>query len=158
MQIKEFLTYIKSERRYSSYTFISYRRDLLQFQKFLKTNFDVSNDNEIRFEMIRSWVALLLDSKNSVSTVNRKISTLRSYFKYLITFTTIKKNPITKLVAPKTNKKIPKWRSKRRQVFASILASIAVRFELHLGPQVGGMLATFSSQDAPKTHQKIIKN
>ena len=106
MQIKEFLIYIKSERRYSSYTFTSYRRDLLQFQKFLKTNFDVSNDNEIRFEMMRSWVALLLDSKNSVSTVNRKISTLRSYFKYLITSKAIKKNPIIKLVAPKTNKKI----------------------------------------------------
>ena len=107
MQIKEFLTYIKSERRYSNYTFISYRRDLFQFQQFLKTKFEVSNDNEISFEMIRSWVALLLDSKNSVSTVNRKISTLRSYFKYLISFDLIKKNPIKKLVAPKTNKKIP---------------------------------------------------
>ncbi|MDC3129734.1 tyrosine-type recombinase/integrase [Bacteroidota bacterium] len=107
MQIKDFLTYIKSERRYSFYTFTSYRRDLFQFQQFLKTKFEVSNDNEIRFEMIRSWVALLLDSKNSVSTVNRKISTLRSYFKYLISFDIIKKNPITKLIAPKTNKKIP---------------------------------------------------
>ena len=107
MQLKEFLTYIKSERRYSNYTYISYRRDLFQFQQFLKTKFEVSNDNEISFEMIRSWVALLLDSKNSVSTVNRKISTLRSYFKYLISFDLIKKNPIKKLVAPKTNKKIP---------------------------------------------------
>ena len=107
MQIKQILTYIKSERRYSNYTFISYRRDLFQFQQFLKTKFEVSNDNEISFEMIRSWVALLLDSKNSVSTVNRKISTLRSYFKYLISFDLIKKNPIKKLVAPKTNKKIP---------------------------------------------------
>ena len=107
MQIKEFLTYIKSERRYSNHTFISYRRDLFQFQQFLKTKFEVSNDNEISFEMTRSWVALLLDSKNSVSTVNRKISTLRSYFKYLLSFGLIKKNPIKKLVAPKTNKKIP---------------------------------------------------
>ena len=107
MQIKKFLSYIKSEKRYSTHTFTSYRRDLFQFQQFLKTKFEVSNDNEISFEMIRSWVALLLDSKNSVSTVNRKISTLRSYFKYLISFDLIKKNPIKKLVAPKTNKKIP---------------------------------------------------
>ena len=107
MQIKDFLDYIKSEKRYSHHTFTSYRRDLFQFQQFLKTKFEVSNDNEIRFEMIRSWVALLLDSKNSASTVNRKISTLRSYFKYLISFDIIKKNPITKLIAPKTNKKIP---------------------------------------------------
>lgn len=107
MQIKEFLTHIRSERRYSIYTFTSYERDLLQFQQFLKIKFEVSNDNEIRFEMIRSWVAFLLDSKNSVSTVNRKISTLRSYFKYLISLSIIKNNPITKLIAPKTNKKIP---------------------------------------------------
>ena len=107
MQIKEFLTHIRSERRYSIHTFTSYERDLLQFQQFLKIKFEVSNDNEIRFEMIRSWVAFLLDSKNSVSTVNRKISTLRSYFKYLISLSIIKNNPITKLIAPKTNKKIP---------------------------------------------------
>ncbi len=107
MQIKEFLNYIKSERRYSFHTCTSYLRDLSQFQQFLKIKFDVYLDRDIRFEMIRGWVAFLLDSKNSVTTVNRKISTLRSYFKYLITFSIIEKNPITKIVAPKINKKIP---------------------------------------------------
>lgn len=107
MQIKEFLNYIKSERRYSFHTCTSYLIDLSQFQQFLKLKFDVYLDRDISFEMIRGWVAFLLDSKKSVTTVNRKISTLRSYFKYLITFSIIEKNPITKIVAPKINKKIP---------------------------------------------------
>ena len=98
MQIKEFLNYIKSERRYSTHTSTSYNIDLTQFQHFLKSNYHVFLDNEISFQMIRGWIAFLLESEKSVTTVNRKISTLRSYFKYLMSSEVIKKNPMTKIM------------------------------------------------------------
>ena len=112
MQIKEFLNYIKSERRYSTHTSTSYKIDLTQFQHFLKSKYHVFLDNEISFQMIRGWIASLLESEKSVTTVNRKISTLRSYFKYLMSSEVIKKNPMTKIIAPKSKKKIPSHVSK----------------------------------------------
>lgn len=108
MYLKEFIFFLTSEKRFSNHTITAYKNDLLQFFSFLKKDHLLINDLElISFKIIRNYVAFLLESDIKARSVNRKISTLRSYFKFLVRMDYLSSNPMLKIIPPKSVKKIP---------------------------------------------------
>jgi integrase/recombinase XerC len=107
MFISDFLNYIEFERRYSAHTLNSYAKDLEQFSNYIKHTYHIDKAKEIDFVFIRSWIAILMEEGNSPRTVNRKISTLKSYFRYLLKIGKIDHNPVLKITGPKVRKKLP---------------------------------------------------
>jgi len=108
MNYKEtFLDYLQFEKRYSDHTILSYRTDLEQFEKFIIEEAGDSDPSSANGKLIRSWVIQLMDSGQNTSTVNRKISTLKSFYKYLMREQQIIKNPMDKVLSPKQSKKLP---------------------------------------------------
>ena len=104
----KFITYLSSEKRFSEHTIKSYTTDLKQFTSFLLSEFQIIDEiNEISFQIIRTWIASLLEKGINPRSVNRKISTLKTYFKFLIREGVLIENPITKVVAPKSKKRLP---------------------------------------------------
>ena len=107
MYIDEFLNYIKSEKRYSKYTLTSYQTDLLQFFSFLLDSFSIENPDKVNFKIIRSWISRLVESGLKNTSVNRKISSLKSYFRFLEVSGYSSENPTLKIISPKISKKLP---------------------------------------------------
>jgi integrase/recombinase XerC len=104
----KFITHLSSEKRFSEHTIKSYTTDLKQFTSFLSSEFQIIDEiNEISFQIIRTWIASLLEKGISPRSVNRKISTLKTYFKFLIREGELIENPMTKVVAPKSKKRLP---------------------------------------------------
>jgi integrase/recombinase XerC len=104
----KFIKYLSSEKRFSEHTIKSYATDLKQFTSFLLSEFQIIDEiNEISFQIIRTWIASLLEKGINPRSVNRKISTLKTYFKFLIREGMLIENPITKVVAPKSKKRLP---------------------------------------------------
>jgi len=107
MYIDEFLNYIKSEKRYSGLTIISYKSDLVQFYSFLLNSFSIVNPNKVDFKIVRSWISYLVESDLQSSTINRKISALKSFYRFLEISEFSTHNPTLKIIAPKISKKLP---------------------------------------------------
>ena len=104
----KFITYLSSEKRFSEHTIKSYTTDLKQFTSFLLAEFQIIDEiNEISFQIIRTWIASLLEKGINPRSVNRKISTLKTYFKFLIREGELVENPMMKVVAPKSKKRLP---------------------------------------------------
>ena len=104
----KFINYLTSEKRFSEHTIISYSADLTQFLNFINKEFEISTQaSEISFQIVRSWIASLLEKGVSPRSVNRKISTLKTYFKFLIRENAITESPMLKVVAPKSKKRLP---------------------------------------------------
>jgi integrase/recombinase XerC len=108
--VTDFLDYIKFEKRYSQHTLISYRNDLEQFFAYLSSQFDSPALPDISASFIRSWLAELKgEEKLTAKTINRKISTLKSFFKYQLKKGAIRVSPMTTIVAPKAGKRLPQF-------------------------------------------------
>lgn len=105
--IQSFIDYLKFEKRYSQHTIISYQNDLEQFFSYLKSQYDSPSLTEITHSLIRSWVVELIEDEVMAKSINRKISTLRSFFKYQLKLAVIDKTPMTNIVAPKIGKRLP---------------------------------------------------
>jgi len=103
----DFINYLKFEKHYSPHTITAYTKDLAQFDSFLKSGYEVSNANEISYKMVRTWIVNLFEQDVSARSVNRKLSTLKSYFKFLTKEGLINKDPMPKVQSPKTSKKLP---------------------------------------------------
>ncbi len=102
---EEFLSYLRFEKRSSGHTIKSYNNDLTQFREFcLHTGADVP---EFDSRLIRLWVVSLLEDRISPRTIHRKLSSLRSYARYLLREGHIKTNPLDRVLKPKMNKRIP---------------------------------------------------
>ena len=106
--IQNFLDFISLEKRYSYNTIKSYQTDLKLFESFLKNTYDISIE-KTDHNRIRSWLVHEIKKGNSSRTVNRKITTLKSFFKYLLKSGEIKQNPTLKISSSKTTKKIPQF-------------------------------------------------
>ena len=106
MLINSFLTYLQHEKRYSPHTVKSYHTDLLQFEAFLQKDFEIS-PKEAKPTHIRSFMVSLLDHQVSENAIGRKISTLRSFYKYLLREDELKTNPMVLIKAPKVPKRLP---------------------------------------------------
>jgi integrase/recombinase XerC len=106
MSFKTFIDYLLLEKKYSLHTVNAYRRDLETFHEFNKEKFTDNTINEVNYSQIRSWIIHLVDSGISNRSINRKISSLNSYYKFLLKVEVIKVNPLAKHKALKTSKKI----------------------------------------------------
>ena len=104
---KKFIQYISSERRFSEHTIQSYQTDLQQFLNYLDSEFDIQELDKVNFQIIRTWIVSLLENGISPRSVKRKISTLKSYFRFLIRDSIIKENPMSRIIAPKSTTKLP---------------------------------------------------
>ena len=107
MHKNNFLKYIEFEKRYSKHTLISYNTDLTQFLNFLHDEYEIFDVSEVSHQIIRSWISSMLDSGISSRSVNRKITTLKSFYKYLMQEDVVTENPTQKIISPKNAKKLP---------------------------------------------------
>ena len=105
---QNYLDYLLLVKRYSSHTVKAYRTDLKLFESYLKDIYSISID-KANHAMIRSWLVKELNKGNSARTVNRKITTLKSFYKYLFKEQKIKQNPTSRISYSKTSKKLPQF-------------------------------------------------
>lgn len=107
MYIPEFIDFLTFEKRYSKHTVSAYSGDLIQFEKYLFEVLSFDSLKDIEFNHIRSYIVSLIENGQTSRSINRKISCLKSYFKFLQTNFQNSVNPMLKVVSPKTNKKLP---------------------------------------------------
>jgi len=105
--IESFFNYLEFEKRYSEHTVRSYKTDILQFSQYCLTEFKLTEPHKATFKNIRSWIAKMMGEEFSSRSVNRKISTLKSYFKFLLKEGVLVENPMNKVVSPKNKKILP---------------------------------------------------
>lgn len=104
--LNEFLSFLQVEKRYSEHTLIAYKVDIEQFLEY--SNFQNEQDlSNVSSFCIREWMVDLFEKTYSKRTINRKLSSLRSYFKWLYKEKIITNNPIQRISGPKTEKKLP---------------------------------------------------
>ncbi|MEZ4963091.1 MAG: tyrosine-type recombinase/integrase [Saprospiraceae bacterium] len=107
MKQARFFQYLQYEKRFSPHTLIAYKKDLGQFFDFLDQTYEITEPAEISHTHIRSWIVDLMEKGNVARSINRKLSCLKSFFKFLRKHGEIKANPMLKVVPPKTGKRLP---------------------------------------------------
>jgi integrase/recombinase XerC len=107
IDIQSFIDYLKFEKRYSVHTIISYQTDLCSFFDYVSRQYGSLQLAEITHSFIRSWLAELKEQKLTSKSINRKISTLRSFFKYHLKRGAINVIPTVNIIAPKISKRLP---------------------------------------------------
>lgn len=117
--INGFLQYLQYEKNYSSHTVLSYRNDLDQFLNFLGKDAVQFRPDEVGAALIQEWILTLMQAGVSARSIARKISTLKSFWRYLQGRSITKDNPTLKIVLPKTKKPLPVF-FKHREVTAVI--------------------------------------
>jgi integrase/recombinase XerC len=104
---QHFIEYLKFEKRYSAHTIRAYTDDLDQFFCYLDTTFGEIAVSGISSSFIRSWLASLKEQKITSKSINRKISSLKSFFKYQVRTGLLEKSPMTGIISPKSGKRLP---------------------------------------------------
>ncbi len=107
--IEFFIKYIQFEKRSSTRTVTAYRSDMKQFTEYLSKSYEFEHPQLADFQMIRSWIVSLAESKVENRSINRKIATLRTFYKFLLRKKIIEKDPMFKVSAMKTQKTIPSF-------------------------------------------------
>lgn len=103
----KYIDYLRFEKRYSANTILAYHTDLDDFTKFLSLQYSITDLLQADHNFIRSWLISLIDRKISPRSVNRKLSTLKSFYRYCQKQDLIKNSPMLKVVAPRTSKQLP---------------------------------------------------
>ena len=106
MLIEKFLDYLQLEKNYSSNTLSAYKRDLIQYNKFIIENNGNLEIENADYKIIRSWIVSMVNSNISNRSINRKVSSLKSFYKFLIKTDTIKSSPLKAHSPLKQSKKI----------------------------------------------------
>lgn len=106
MSFQPFTDYLQLEKKYSPHTVNAYLKDLESFQEFASAEYEYTSIIDINYSIVRSWIVLLVDSGISNRTINRKISSLKSYYKFLLKTKQVEINPLAKHKALKTSSKI----------------------------------------------------
>ena len=104
--LKSFQDYLQLEKNYSSHTVNAYVNDLIFFQEFIRNNFEQENLNEVNYSMIRNWIVSMVDNGISNRAVNRKVSSLKSFYKFLLKIKQIDSSPLLKHKSLKSSEKI----------------------------------------------------
>lgn len=107
MPAEKFLKYLEYEKRYSIHTLTAYRTDLEQFFIYLNAQFQTNDLKQINHFYIRSWIVSLIEAKLNTRSVNRKITVLKSFFKFLMREKIVELNPMIKIQSPKNSKRLP---------------------------------------------------
>jgi len=106
LSISSFISYLKHEKKYSSHTIKAYRNDLLSFKSFCAENFDVEDVETVPYNYIRSWIVHLSEKNISNRSVNRKISSLKTYYNFLQKIRIIEESPLKAHRSLKTEKRV----------------------------------------------------
>ena len=104
-----FLDYLRFERNYSEATVVSYGIDLTQFEDFIKSVDEELTVEEVDSDLIRQWEILLMEKGYTSTSVNRKLSTLRSFYRFLLIRGKVEKDPVRKVTGPKNKKPLPSF-------------------------------------------------
>jgi integrase/recombinase XerC len=104
-----FIDYIRYEKRYSPHTIQAYTKDLSQFSEFYQQHYDLRDINDAGHQQIRSWLVYLIEEGLSTRSVLRKLSSLKSYYKYLLKHQQITQNPTLLVIAPKSSSRNPEF-------------------------------------------------
>lgn len=104
-----FLKFLQYEKRYSTHTLISYKNDLDQLQLFLDLHYPETSIDAVNHAILRDWIISLAESGLNENSINRKLVTLRSFYKFLLKKGSIDNNPVIKLSNLKTKKGLPKF-------------------------------------------------
>ena len=104
-----FINYLKYEKRYSHLTAIAYKKDLDQFEEFFVKTIGDFNVEEINDKTVRLWIIDLMDKGNTARTVNKKVSALKSFNKYLMRMEVLSENKLVNVIVPKIRKKLPQF-------------------------------------------------
>lgn len=109
--IRSYLSYLERERNYSPHTITSYANDLMQFVSFLESEFPhlVKDHRTVHPTVIRSFLGMMIDNGVSKKSIVRKLSSLRSFYKYLVRHKIVTNNPALNIITPKVEKKLPQF-------------------------------------------------
>ncbi len=106
MPFRDFIDYLTLEKKYSPHTIVAYKKDLESFLNFASEGYDYQSIKDVNYSIIRSWIVSLVDADVSNRSINRKISSLKTYYKFLLKTAQIEVNPLAKHRALKIAKKI----------------------------------------------------
>ena len=109
MLIKSFLDYLCLERNYSEKTLVSYETDLREFEDYLEETEAELELTKVHTDVVRNWIVSLMDKGRAATSVNRKLSSLRSFYHFLLRRKRITVNPMLKIVGPKKRKPLPSF-------------------------------------------------
>lgn len=108
-ELTVFLDYLQVERRNSPHTILAYKNDIRQFADYLLQNYGLQNVSSANHKQIRAWINDLHENKISARSINRKISALKSLYKFLCKEKKIEYNPMNKITSPKQRKRLPSF-------------------------------------------------
>lgn len=102
-----FLQYIQYEKRFSKHTLIAYSGDLSRFYNYLRSQYGINDLRQADHSVIRSWIVSLMEQKLDPRSVKRKITTLKTFYKFLLRHHFVAENPMLKIQSPKTPRHLP---------------------------------------------------
>jgi len=105
--IEKFIQYLRYEKNYSTHTVVAYKCDISQFLEYVEHQFGVTDPTALDSDMLRSWMVSLLEGGMTARSVNRKLSSLKTFWHYLQRMGAVSTNPFKKVVPPKTSKPLP---------------------------------------------------
>lgn len=107
MMIDSFLDYLRFERNYSEKTIVSYGIDLTKFEEFFKESDGSVDFTTVDADLVRAWVMTMMEQGYTSTSVNRKLSSLRSFYRFLLKKDVVQADPMLKIVGPKNKKPLP---------------------------------------------------
>jgi len=106
MSVQAFVDYLNLEKKYSEHTSRAYQKDILEFETFCREEYELKDLASADYGLIRSWIVALLEKKVTNRTVNRKIASLKAYYKFLVKTDRLQLNPLARHKALKTPTKV----------------------------------------------------
>lgn len=141
--MKEYLDYLELEKKFSKHTIRAYSDDLKDFKDFLEAEFDLRDLHKVNYNMIRSFIVNLVDSGKTNRTVNRKLSSLRSYYGFLLRVKEIQVSPMSRHKSLKTSVKLQvpfsekemeqAWGSMKEDGFEGVRDSLIIKLLYYTG-------------------------
>lgn len=107
--IKQFLQYVEFEKKHSKHTLISYHNDLLQFENYLLYIYQINLIDKINHQHVKSWLVHMINEGIKNKSIGRKISTLKSFYNFLLREQIVEINPLEKIQSPKVEKRLPEF-------------------------------------------------
>ncbi len=163
---EKFLEYLAHERRYSIHTIKSYQTDLIQLRDYLAENYDGGDVIDVSFDQLRSWMVYLVESGISSRSISRKISSVKSLFKWAKRYEGVEVDPTRKLTLPKVAKRLPVYVEEEQMdyildaaKFPSDFEGIRDRLIVEMFYQTGIRCSELISLETKKIdfHQNVIK-
>lgn len=107
--LDSFCDYLLHEKRYSKHTVSAYKTDISQFFNYCHSSYEITDLKLIKHTIVRSWIVSRMEDEDTAKSINRKISSLRSFFNFLKRKKEVERNPMIKVVAPKIPKRLPDY-------------------------------------------------